>query len=342
MAAKDIKIKLPTVLAFERKLDVSDGLFKSGVWSDRENSQNWEPVFIREKSIRGTISNRAKNIKEIEKGTQNANLQRVDVASINGEHDSFSLQFTCKILGGVGKPSVCNEPEYQNKLEEKVLEYIAKNGFTELATRYAVNLANGRFLWRNRFGAEELETCVQQLKKGEVYKSWTFDGYDFSLNDFVVSEKVKAGISELAEVIASGLSGDLVVLKVTAFARIGEGQEVYPSEELILDKGNAKGGKSKTLYSVGGIAGFHSQKIGNSLRTIDTWYEGGDSSRPIAVEPYGSVTSQGVAYRLNKNDLFTIIDQLIIKDKELERIEDQHFMVANLIRGGVFGGKDKD
>lgn len=342
MAAKDIKIKLPSVLAFERKLDVSDGLFKSGVWADRKNSQNWEPVLVREKSIRGTISNRAKNIKDIEKGTQNANLQRVDVASINGEHDSFSLQFTCKILGEVGKPSVCNEPDYQKKLEEKVSEYVAENGFTELATRYAINMANGRFLWRNRFGAEDLEICVQQLEKGEVCNEWNFNGYNFSLTNFEVPENVQTEINELAKVIANGLSGKLAILKITAFARIGAGQEVYPSEELILDKGNAKGQKSKTLYNVGGIAGFHSQKISNSLRTIDTWYEGENSSRPIAVEPYGSVTSQGVAYRLNKNDFFTIIDQLILKDKKLERPEDQHFMMANLIRGGVFGGKDQD
>ncbi|WP_027177384.1 type I-F CRISPR-associated protein Csy3 [Maridesulfovibrio hydrothermalis] len=340
MAAKKTKIELPSVLAFERKLDVSDGLFKSGIWADRENHQNWEPVLVREKSIRGTVSNRTNKIKEIEKNTQNANLQRVDVASISCEHDSFSLQFTCKILGGVGNPSVCNQPAYQQKIEEKVSEYISKHGFTELGARYAVNLANGRFLWRNRFGAEELEVCVQHLKQGEICKEWTFEGHEFSLNDFTIPDSAKTGIAELTEVIANGLGGALAVLKVTAFARIGAGQELYPSEELILDKGNAKGQKSKTLYSVGGVAGFHSQKISNALRTIDTWYEGGNSSKPIAVEPYGSVTSQGVAYRLSKNDFFTIIDQLIIKDKELDRLEDQHFMMANLIRGGVFGGKD--
>lgn len=340
MAAKSSKINLPSVLAFERKIDVSDGLFKSGSWSDRQNFQNWEPVKVREKSIRGTISNRAKNIKEIEKGTQNANLQRVDVAAISEKHDSFSLQFTCKILGEVGKPSVCNEPAYQNKLLEKVAEYIEANGFTELATRYAVNIANGRFLWRNRFGAEELEIKVQQLKSGEVDKEWTFNGHDFSLNNFAVPDNAQAGISELAEVIAHGFGGELAVLKVIAFARIGAGQEIYPSEELVLDKGNAKGQKSKTLYAIDNVAGFHSQKLGNALRSIDTWYEGGNASKPIAVEPYGSVTSQGVAYRLNKNDFFTISDKLILKEEQLDKIEDQHFMMANLIRGGVFGGKD--
>lgn len=50
--------------------------------------------------------------------------------------------------------------------------------------------------------------------------------------------------------------------KVTGFSRLGEGQEVYPSQELILDTSNSKGAKSKTLYSFGNNeAGMHSQKL---------------------------------------------------------------------------------
>lgn len=47
-------------------------------------------------------------------------------------------------------------------------------------------------------------------------------------------------------------------------------KEVYPSEELVLDKG--KGERSKILYHVNDVAAMHSQKLGNALRTIDTWY----------------------------------------------------------------------
>jgi CRISPR-associated protein Csy3 len=38
---------------------------------------------------------------------------------------------------------------------EAVKGYIAEYGFNELAQRYAINLANGRFLWRNRIGCEK-------------------------------------------------------------------------------------------------------------------------------------------------------------------------------------------
>ena len=147
----------------------------------------------------------------------------------------------------------------------------------------------------------------------------------------------------MADLIAQGLAGKShVLLQVTAYARVGAGQEVYPSQELILDKASSK--KSKTLYDVQGVAGIHSQKIGNALRTIDTWYPNeGDALGPIAVEPYGSVTSQGKAYRQPKQkaDFYTLLDRWVLKDV-VPPVEQQHYVMANLIRGGVFGDSEKD
>lgn len=41
-------------------------------------------------------------------------------------------------------------------------DFIAENGFKELSRRYALNLANGRFLWRNRVGAEKLKSMLSR------------------------------------------------------------------------------------------------------------------------------------------------------------------------------------
>jgi len=46
---------------------------------------------------------------------------------------------------------------------------------------------------------------------------------------------------------------------------MGAGQEVFPLQELILDR--RRGDKSKTLYHVNHVAAIHSQKIDNALRT---------------------------------------------------------------------------
>lgn len=340
----ETKLKTASVLAFERKLDPSDALFYAGNWEDRQSNAQWNEVTVREKSVRGTISNRLKANKQdpakIDAEIENPNLQTVDVATLPHDADTLMARFTLRVLAGAGHPSACNNAPYQEKLTEAVNEYIASNGFQTLAQRYAHNLANGRFLWRNRVGAESVEVQIRRLQDGQASESWSFDALSLSLRGFEVPKEAKDSLEKLSQTIEKGLAGsETVLLEVRAFARAGAGQEVFPSQELILDRG--RGDKSKTLYSVGGVAGMHSQKLGNALRTIDTWYPGESELGPIAVEPYGSVTTQGTAYRQPKEkmDFYSLLDNWMIKDKKPE-VDQQHFVMATLIRGGVFGEGD--
>lgn len=349
--AKTDELKTASVLAFERKLDPSDALFQAGRWENRDDSSKWPAVTIREKSVRGTISNRLKTKDQdpakLDAAIENPNLQTVDVATLPNDADTLRVRFTLRVLGGTGKPSACNNADYQAKLLATVEQYRQQTGFGELARRYAANLANGRFLWRNRVGAEQVEVRVSKLKDGQPEQAWVFNALAHSLRSFDNSPL----FAELAQTIEAGLSGNShALLDVAAYVRVGDGQEVYPSQELILDKGDKKGQKSKTLYQVGETAAIHSQKIGNALRTIDTWYpdESGDGLGPIAVEPYGSVTSQGKAYRQPKDkkdkkdkaDFYTLLDNWVLRDKA-PALGDQHFVIATLVRGGVFGESEK-
>ncbi|WP_140727497.1 type I-F CRISPR-associated protein Csy3 [Pseudomonas sp. Hp2] len=338
-------LKTASVLAFERKLDPSDALFFAGEWDARGDSATWQPVKIREKSVRGTISNRLKTKEQdpakLDAAIENPNLQTVDVAALPLEADTLKVRFTLRVLGGTGEPSACNDSDYRKKLVATVGDYVQQKGFGELARRYAANLANGRFLWRNRIGAEQVEVQVAHLRDGKPAAQWTFRAHDHSLRELSAPASEANDVATLASLIETGLAGTShVLLQVTAFARVGAGQEVFPSQELILDRG--RGDKSKTLYAVGegdkAVAAIHSQKIGNALRTIDTWYPGAEENGPIAVEPYGSVTTQGKAYRQpkDKQDFYNLLDNWIIKDKAPD-LEQQHFVVATLIRGGVFG-----
>lgn len=351
MATKKESTGLVTasVLAFERKLDPSDALFFAGAWEARGDSAGWPAVEVRAKSVRGTISNRlpAKDSDpaKLSAKIQSPNLQTVDVAALPADADTLKVTFTLRVLGGAGTPSACNSADYQAKLLATVKGYVEAQGFGELARRYAANLANGRFLWRNRVGAEQVEVQVAHWVEGRAAQTWAFDALSLSLRDFDAQPAEQAGAVEaVGELIAKGLAGQRhVLLQVTAFVRIGAGQEVFPSQELILDK--EKAGKSKTLYTVGGIAGMHSQKIGNALRTIDTWYPdfAADQIGPIAVEPYGSVTTLGTACRppVKKADFYTLLDNWLLKD-QVPSLENQHFVMATLVRGGVFGDAGKD
>ncbi len=345
MAKKD-ELKA-SVLAFDRKLDPSDALFQAGAWDDRNMHEQWGNVPVREKSVRGTASHRrtgkeGNDLLKKDMKFEAPNPQIVDTATLPHDTDTLKAHFTLRVLGGAGKPSACNNAAYEAKLANAVSGYVDNQGFGTLAARYAYNLANGRFLWRNRLVAEDIEVRICHMSKGETQTEWVFDAQKLSLRGFDAPSDEQDQLDSLSRVIAAGLAGEhYVLLDIVAFARVGGGQEVFPSQELVLDR--SRGDKSKTLYAVGNVAAMHSQKLGNALRTVDTWYPAADEKDigPIAVEPYGSVTTQGTAYRQPKAkaDFYTLLDNWMLKDDK-PAVEQQHFVMATLIRGGVFGEAD--
>lgn len=346
MAKQDKKIAAATVLAFEKKLVPSDGRLYGTQWNKRHESA--EALKLQEKSVRGTISNRItkeadKDPAKLNAKIESPNLQTVDSCALGSEQDTLKLSFTLKVLSGVEKPSACNSAEFAASYKQAADGYIQTEGFSELANRYATNLANGRFLWRNRVGAGCIEVVVSVRNEGQQ-NTWSFDAKAFDLKNF---DHGHPDVAALADKIAAALSGqsEFLLLAVDAYAQVGQAQDVYPSEELVLDKGNSKSKKSKILYHIDGQAGMHSQKIGNALRSIDTWYpvdEDNPYIGPIAVEPYGAVTNLGKAFRTPKAkaDFYTLFDRFA-RGAELSQIE-QHYVMAVLVRGGVFGESGKD
>ena len=333
-----------SVLAFEKKLVPSDGYMYSTNWEQR--SELVQALSLQEKSVRGTVSHRLKKVTDKDMAKLNMDIadpnpQTVDACALPPEHDTLKLHFTLKVLGGICQPSACNNPLFQQSYSTAAKTYIEKESFRELACRYALNIANGRYLWRNRVGAEHIEVIVKQLNGDK--KEWTFDATKHTTKHFDVDD---ADVNDLAAYIARALASDedFLMLDISCYAKVGKAQEVYPSEELVLDK--EKGSKSKILYSVNDIAAMHSQKLGNALRTIDTWYadfnEPEQSAGAIAIEPYGAVTNLGKAFRTpkDKQDFYSLFDNWA-RGEQLSRVEDEHYVMAVLVRGGVFGESDK-
>ncbi|MEB0139124.1 MULTISPECIES: type I-F CRISPR-associated protein Csy3 [unclassified Undibacterium] len=346
MATASRKIGKVSVLAFEKKLVPSDGYMHGTTWDKR--SGHATPLALIEKSVRGTISNRlSKALQDdpakLDAKVESPNLQTVDVCALGQDQDTLKLSFTLKILSGVEHPSACNNAEFKQSYTKVARAYAEKYNFTELATRYASNIANARFLWRNRVGAENLEVSVKVLSGGSNL-TWIFNAAKIPLRSFEAND---LNIRELAKHISHALTGqaEFLTLEITAYAQVGKSQEVYPSEELVLDKGNSKSKKSKILYAVNGNAAMHSQKIGNALRTIDTWYPKYEEfeTGPIAIEAYGAVTNLGVAYRKpsDKADFYTLFDKYARGDALANEAE-EHYVMAVLVRGGVFGESDKE
>jgi len=336
-------LKTASVLAFERNLDISDAFF----WQ-RDSAGDGAlptPVTVKEKSVRGTISNRLKNAiasdpVKLDAEIEKANLQRVDVASLEVGKDTLVVKWSCKVLPFTGSPSVCNDPAYKVALEQVVKGYLQEQGVSTLAKHYAMNIANARWLWRNRLGSETVKVTVECTVADTKHTIIFDDAKVFSLNDFSTE---LTELNQLAELIEQGLKGELfVLLYVKGEAMVGYGQEVFPSQELILDTGSTK---SKVLYvnnDESKQAGMHSQKISNAIRTIDMWYSE-DAQFPIAIEPYGAVTTLGTAFRQPKQklDFYSLFDKWVLKGEKPD-IANQHYVMAVLIRGGVFGASGKE
>jgi CRISPR-associated protein Csy3 len=333
-----MSIKLPSVLSFERKLETSDALMYAGNWGDSEkpnpDPEEWRwPIPITKRQNRSTQS--AYGIEHAKKSEPNPVSSDSDDANLPHDSDTLKVCFSVRVIGNVGKPFACNAPEFEKAVNKHIKTYKeTDDGLQTLAFRYAYNIANGRFLWRNRVCAEKI---FIQVKIADDSEGLSFNAYDFSLNDFKKNDD-DADLLNLADIIYAGLKKDsskeedssFTFVEVNAYVKLGNGQHVFPSQEMNM------GEKKKVLFQLNKCAAMHNVKIGNAIRTIDRWYENADF--PIAVEPYGAVTQMGQAYRKSKNDLYTLMLDWL-NGKESVSGDDKHFVVANFIRGGVFGGK---
>lgn len=347
------KINLPSVLAFERKLEVSDALMYAGLFDnrgleyakdDKDRKKLWQEIPITTRTNRATQSQYNTDTDSVKK--INPNITKSDHAAMPNNCDTLKVSWTMRIIGNVGKPFTCNKADFEKAIIDKLSEFKAE-GLKELSFRYAYNIVNGRFLWRNRVCAENVEIHVS-VKDGE--EPLTFNAYDFSLLDFK-DKKDDSNLKKIADIIYQGLMDEtgenFSSIKVNAFVKLDESQQIFPSQEMNMDE------KGKTLFQLNNCAAMHNVKIGNAIRTIDTWYssnaiakaEGENKTEkteikqkyPIAVEPYGSVTQQGLAYRPSKDDLYTLMLGWL-NEKEISD-DDKQYVIANLIRGGVFGKK---
>ena len=323
MSKKDNSIIIPEVLSFDRKLELSDALMYSGLSDGKE----WESIKIGDpRTLRGTKSHAGS--KESER--DEANISTGDDAYLPKDHDTLNIKYTLRIIGRLGKPSACNRPAFESSVIKESNNFKESEDISILGQRYAYNIANGRFLWRNRVGAENVKICVTVPKENLTLE---FDAYEFSLQNFETN-KSDASLDKLAQVFTNGLKGDentFTLIEVSAYVKLGKGQHVFPSQEMNM------GEKSKKLFQLEGCAAMHNVKIGNALRTIDTWHTKGDET-PIAAEPFGAVTQRGIAYRKTGNDLYTILGKMVNDSSQLTS-EEKCYVVANIIRGGVFGAK---
>ncbi|MCU6378549.1 type I-F CRISPR-associated protein Csy3, partial [Morganella morganii] len=155
---------IPSVLSFSKKLIPSDGIFYGA--SQRPDSPVI-PLKIQVRTVRGTSSFRRKNRETDEKTPgqkiYDPNIQYMDYCMLGAEQNVLIFRFSLKITGGLKYPAACNNETFRQRYQAVMTDYLERKQCRELAGRYAHNIAGGRFLWRNRVGAEQIDVIVDNL-----------------------------------------------------------------------------------------------------------------------------------------------------------------------------------
>jgi CRISPR-associated protein Csy3 len=315
-------VKLPSLFSITGGIDPTHAVFYSSVDGDRNTTH---VLNIQKRSLVGTKGSYSEIAKLTDETTPDSNIQTVDGCFLPIEHSCLHVKGGLKFVNTIDSIN-----SNVTLVIEKTKAYYGSDDATsaidEIARRNVVRLLNGSPLFRNA-RARKITLFVQ-------YEAVEFNHtVDHRLG---FSDSLSAEGSALALRLAKALKGnleDMLLLEYEFVADVGMGQEVYPSEEF------AEGSDDKVLFRVQNEqAGLHTQKIGNALRTIDTWYEA-NASHAIPVDPFGPDKKFG---RLNRksNHVFSHFESML---SEKTLTSDEHcYLTASIIRGGVYSGKGKN
>lgn len=349
--------KLPGVLSFQRGLVISD----AELFNEIEGEYEAHPVYVIRHGIRGTQNvNKEGTADTATSGDTKlrsvSNIQQTDSAKLDARADAMMARFSIRFLDLDGVLFACAPGKTDSDKEVSALRAsIARfteqakqaAGIDEVACRIARNIANARWLWRNRVIASGITVTVSNGQR-EIA---CFDALQIPFKEFT---NYSDGERAVAKVIADGLRGrEIVALTVVARLVFGFNGaiEVFPSQNYIENKPD---GFARSLYRLGqpnerakpedgprimGRAAIRDQKVSNALRTIDTWYpDFAEHGQPIPVEPNGASLDAQRFFRNQKGvSAFDLVRRLNQVDPATA---EGMFLTACLIRGGVYSQGD--
>ena len=345
--------KLPGVLAFNRGHVVTDGEMFNEIAGQFEAY----PVEVVRHGIRGTqnVNDGKGNEETAANGVRNiSNIQITETAKLESSADALIVRFGLSMLDMADSLDSCvaADKDAGRMMRATFEDFISRAkdsvGIVEVACRYARNIANGRWLWRNRTIARLIEIGVS-VPNGVLGK---FNAKSIPTNTFgdYSEGEIKVAAELVKQMRGTSLDGLTITARLTMPTK--GAIEVFPSQNYVENKPK---GFARPLYKLGhpekigrdeirdtrvmGRAALRDQKIFNAIRTIDTWYPAyRETGFPIAVEPMGASLGQQEFYRTGKASSFDMLKRLtqIAPDTP-----DGMFCIAALDRGGVYGESDK-
>lgn len=273
----------------------------------------------------------------------------------NVEH--LYCRFSLRIQPHSLQPSGCSDSGVFNTLQAIAKTFKDKGGYCELARRYCKNLLLGTWLWDNQnSGHTRIEV---KTTTGSVY---LIPNTQLLTWDSQWPEGETLALDQLSQEIERALTEPSVFWCADVTAKIATAfcQEVFPSQAFLdnQEKAEAISGKgsiakvfAKVKCSDGKEAvSFNCVKIGAALQLIDNWCFD-DSTKRLRVHEYGADKQSGIAIRAADSDMnfYAILANAEQHLAELETLvgeqaeitPDIYYMMAVLIKGGMFQKKDE-
>lgn len=319
----------------------------------KEQPKKYQPVLVKEEGYVGTISNYYNekeyygNIENQKKSPLNPNPGRQDFAYLNHDNDVLVVKGNVKFIPNYKKPVLSDNKQQLTNYLQFLDEYKKEFNFEELVKRYLLNIISGKIFWRNQYAFRKVVNLTVKTTKEVI--SYRFDTSDLELDGFNIVNTDNVAIIEDLNNITKLISDSLVAkklvgLEVCAFLEVGLSAPTYPSQAFLDEKPEGKGRclSSQTIDGENKIAIFSSQKIGNAIRTIDTWYSDDENCEAIPVEVYGVVVNQRESFRPSgKNSFYDYFEpkkfDAFLKNYSKQKENDKHYLMAMFIKGGVFG-----
>ena len=346
------KFKFPSIFTFRRSLDVTHG-FMYQAQDPNDPNAKVKPLLVKQTGFLGAYSG-AKDVTKIqehEKEGRNASHKPhvCDAAFLDPGYHYLVTTFYLSPKPFAIKPFVTVDQQASQTAERFIKAYNEAGGFSVLAKAYLTNLLSGRWFFRNDAGMKQVTIEAwdmdQTVKIVAASKRWdySFEGLDIMEGD------VEALIAMFAR---SMVDPDYMLeLKVSGHVKLMEGREIFPSQAYGEERPKVNKQEYGRIYQTvaldsGEMQGLlTTQKIGNALRTIDTWW-GGDHALPA--DPFGPDRECQVSRRI-ENNFYNLVEtnienwaDTLASENRLDAIEnegDMHFVVACLVRGGVYNKK---
>lgn len=351
------KTSLASMLSYCRSINPT-----RGVWFNKFDDQSITPVEVVKMSGIGAVSNYPVSDREKKQKPGEGNIFTGDVCFLHPEANGFIFKFGLGINNSSKEPHGCNNLDGRNALKTFVELYKEKDGFQVLARKYLSSLFSGSVLWRNRLAVNKEITIkwVSANKQHSIVADIDnlFDeNILIDINDILVKEgDISLLVSDFADALS--VSNKSLLLNVEIKGELPGGFEIFPSQEFV---NSSEEKSSKNLDSVFyqdrktgeklRQAATHPQKIGNALRRIDNMYnkeECGDYGL-IPVEIFGFSKKNSIPVRKqtekSENDFYSLLNvegleemtKTLNGDESDIPINQVHYFVACLIRGGVLG-----